>query len=212
MIISHHHQFIFIAIPKTGTHAIRFVLRQHLKESDEEQVGLFKQSTLEHRILSQIGHGHITALQAKEHLAYWNQYTSFSFVRNPYDRLVSFAHYFYGEHPVMQKHPTLHLKKLLLFPPNKKILWFKPQVDFLCNQENKLIVDIVGKVETIQEDYQEICSRLGLTAHPLSKVNTSSHQSFQHYYDEQLAEMTYQYYEQDFLTFQYAKDSWKAST
>lgn len=41
MIISPQHRFIFAAIPKTGTHAVRQALREHMGPQDLEQVGLF---------------------------------------------------------------------------------------------------------------------------------------------------------------------------
>jgi len=209
MIISHQHRFIFIAIPKTGTHAIRFALREHLGQQDEEQVGLFKQSTLHHPELAKLGHGHITAHQGKMYLPCWKEYFKFSFVRNPYARLVSFGHFFYSKHPVMQKLPTLHLKKLLLFPPEKKRLWFQPQTDFLYDQEGNLQVNFVGKVEELQGDYSQVCTKLHLPDTTLEKVNASSHRAFQQYFDEELAEMAFHYYQKDFIAFDYAEDSWK---
>ena len=41
MIVSHRHSFIFVAVPKTGTHAVRQALREQLGADDVEQVGLF---------------------------------------------------------------------------------------------------------------------------------------------------------------------------
>ena len=41
MIVSHRHRFIFAAVPKTGTHAVRQALREQMGEEDVEQVGLF---------------------------------------------------------------------------------------------------------------------------------------------------------------------------
>jgi hypothetical protein len=41
MIVSHSHRFIFAAVPKTGTHAVRQALREQLGDDDIEQVGLF---------------------------------------------------------------------------------------------------------------------------------------------------------------------------
>ena len=41
MIISAKNRFIFAAVPKTGTHAVRQALREHLGPDDLEQVGLF---------------------------------------------------------------------------------------------------------------------------------------------------------------------------
>ena len=43
MIISFEHEFVFAAVPKTGTHAVRQALRAHLGPNDIEQVGLFVQ-------------------------------------------------------------------------------------------------------------------------------------------------------------------------
>ena len=211
MIVSHSHQFIFIAIPKTGTHAIRFALREYLGEKDEEQVKLFSQSDLNNKALAQLRHGHITAMQAKTQLPSWKQYYKFGFVRNPYDRLVSFAHYFYGNHPVMQKAPNLHLKKLLLFPPEERMTWFRPQVDFLCNDEGTLLVDFVGKVESLQQDFNEVCRHIKLPLSNLKKINSSKHTIYSAYYDEELAELAYTYYQKDFKVFNYSQDSWKTN-
>lgn len=41
MIISHLHRFIFVAVPKTGTHSVRQALREQMGDDDLEQVGLF---------------------------------------------------------------------------------------------------------------------------------------------------------------------------
>ena len=41
MIVSHRHRFIFAAVPKTGTHAVRQALREQMGDEDLEQVGLF---------------------------------------------------------------------------------------------------------------------------------------------------------------------------
>ena len=41
MIVSHAHRYVFVPIPKTGTHAVRQALREHMGPDDIEQVGLF---------------------------------------------------------------------------------------------------------------------------------------------------------------------------
>ena len=46
MIVSLQHGFIFAAIPKTGTHAVRRAVREHMGPDDMEQVGLFVQRKL----------------------------------------------------------------------------------------------------------------------------------------------------------------------
>ena len=53
MIISHRHQFLFFAVPKTGTHAVREALREHMGDEDLEQAGLFVKKRQQIRLLRQ---------------------------------------------------------------------------------------------------------------------------------------------------------------
>lgn len=205
MIISHKHRYIFIAIPKTGTHAIRRALRKTMGDEDEEQVGLFEKSQLGHPALAALGHGHITAVQASTHLeeAVWKNYFKFAFVRNPFDRLVSYAYFFYGKEPLMKSHPTLHMKRMLLFPEKERTLWFRPQVDFVLDSYGALAIDFVGKTEKIQTDFDRVCDRIGLPYQKLERVNASAHDPYLRYYDEQLELLARKYYAKDFEQFDY---------
>ena len=63
MIISKLHRFIFVAIPKTGTHSVRQALREQMGPEDMEQVGLFVQKSLPIPDLAKIRHGHLTLSQ-----------------------------------------------------------------------------------------------------------------------------------------------------
>ena len=93
MIISHRHRFIFFAIPKTGTHSIRRALRPHLADTDLEQVGLFENRQFPYPELARLKHGHINVEQIRPALgeACFTEYFKFAFVRNPFDRYVSYC-------------------------------------------------------------------------------------------------------------------------
>ena len=41
---------------------------------------------------------------------------------------------------------------------------FIPQHKFICDDAGKVLVDFVGRVERMQEDYQYLADRLGITA------------------------------------------------
>ena len=86
MILSHHLKLLFIAVPKTGTHAIRMALREHMGEKDEEQVGLVysKKNSLK-KSIAQIGHGHIKCSEIKPVLddAMWQSYFKFCHCKKP---------------------------------------------------------------------------------------------------------------------------------
>ena len=112
MIISGLHKFIFVAIPKTGTHAVRQALRVHLGPQDQEQVGLFVQRKFSIPALAQIGHGHISLEQLRPHLKpeAWNSFFKFAFVRNPFDRFVSYCAFVTREGDAFQRDPKAGAK------------------------------------------------------------------------------------------------------
>jgi hypothetical protein len=68
MIVSHAHRYIFVPIPKTGTHAVRQALREHMGPGDIEQVGLFVSRKFPWPELAAIGHGHLGLGQVAPYL------------------------------------------------------------------------------------------------------------------------------------------------
>ena len=63
MIFSSSKKFIFFAVPKTGTHAVREVLRPLLTDADWEQQMLTGRMLSPVPELATIGHGHISYQQ-----------------------------------------------------------------------------------------------------------------------------------------------------
>ena len=64
MIVSHRHRFIFFAVPRTGTHAIRAAPRSFLGPDGCEQEGLMDRVRSPLPTLAHIRHGHITLRRA----------------------------------------------------------------------------------------------------------------------------------------------------
>jgi hypothetical protein len=206
VIISHRHRFIFFAVPKTGTHSVRQALRAHMGPEDQEQVGLFADKRLPYPSLAAIGHGHLAARQVRPVLGAdtFDAYFRFAFVRNPYDRFVSYCAFMARETGDFERHPLAFMKYVLReLRPFGHVL-FQPQASFLVGDDGRLAMDMVGRTEDMQASWEAICARIGIPATPLERANRSSHRPFWSYYDDELVAMVGRLYQQDLALFGYA--------
>jgi len=204
MIISFQHKFVFAAVPKTGTHAVRQALRAHLGPEDIEQVGLFVQKRFPIPELAAIQHGHISLQQLRPHLPadQYESFFKFAFVRNPFDRFVSYCSFmtrFRGEFLASPQRVMTHF---LQNPPRQHVL-FWPQHGFITDADGKLLTDYVGRVEGMQQSYDEIAQRIGIPSVELEKVNTSTRENYRNYYTPPLVDGVARLYARDLELFGY---------
>ncbi|MFC4821009.1 sulfotransferase family 2 domain-containing protein [Dokdonella ginsengisoli] len=208
MIISHRHRFVFVAIPKTGTHSVRQALRTILGPDDLEQVGLFVRKRFPFPELANVPHGHISAAQIRPVLGEetFAGYFKFAFVRNPFDRFVSYCAFVSRDTGDFERAPLAFMKYVIReLRPFDHIL-FRPQCEFLVDANGTLLMDYVGRTEEMQASYDTICARLGVASTPLERVNASSHRPYAAYYDEELVAMVAQLYRDDLALFNYRFD------
>lgn len=206
MIVSHAHRFIFAAIPKTGTHSVRRALRAHLDADDAEQVGLFVDKRFPWPELAQIRHGHLSLAQVRPFLGEeaFARYFKFAFVRNPFDRFVSYCAFVTRETGDFQRDPRAVMRRILFeLRPMQHIL-FQPQHRFLVDERGELLTDYVGRVEQMQASYDAICERIGISSQTLEQVNSSRRGGYRDYYDPMLVEGVTQLYRRDLDLFGYA--------
>ena len=204
MIISHSRRFVFVHIHKTAGESISTALLPFLGKGDlllgttaqgelanawyEWRHGLQKHSAAR-RIRRYLGEGR------------WEEYRTFSFVRDPADRVRSL--YFYFEKMLAERRRR-SLKNALLWLPgtdfrdpckwpgmqayletssfsefirhpqfSPAIFGARRQSDILCDGEGRMLVDEVGKFETLGEDFARIAGRLGLEGASLGHRNAS---------------------------------------
>lgn len=205
MIISHRHRYIFFAVPKTGTHAVRRALRVHLGEDDLEQVSMIVNKRFPFPALRHINHGHLAVGEIRPVLgeAVFAGYCKFAFVRNPFDRFVSYCAFIGRQGGHFQAAPQRFMKYVLdVLRPTGHLL-FRPQSDFLVDAHGDLAMDFIGRTETMQQDYDRIAMRLGFPGSALERVNATTHRPFVEYYDAALAAGVLQQYRRDFELFGY---------
>jgi len=206
MIVSHEHRFIFAAVPKTGTHSVRQALREHLSDGDVEQVGLFVNKRFPWEDLAAIRHGHLALRQVRPHLGEeaFAAYFKFAFVRNPFDRFVSYCAFMLRGGDVFERQPREAMRHFLFVDPPEQHVLFQPQASLLVDEDGvTLLADAVGHVEDMQGSYDTLCTRIGIASRTLDRVNGSRRGDYRQYYDQALIDGVAARYAQDLDLFGY---------
>lgn len=206
MIISHKYKFIFFAIPKTGTHSIRFALRPHLGEQDEEHVALFHQSKFDIEEFKNRANGHFSVQEIQPHLTkeVWDTYYKFTFVRNPWDRFVSAVIF---KNKKLQEVPQLvpqFIEKFLDKMNFTDNLFYKPQYDYLIDDNGKFEMDFVGKTEDMEQDYQKICKHLGIPIEQIDQRNSTKRKQYKDVLNDKTKQKIEEIYQNDIKHFSYS--------
>ena len=205
MIISKKHKFIFVAVPKTGTHSVRRALRKHMGPDDLEQVKLFIDKEFPIPELARLGHGHISLAQVRPFLGdeEFSTFFKFAFVRNPFDRFISYCAFMTRENGAFDRDPKAVMRHFLIQAPPVRHILFQPQHSFVCGPTGDLLSDEVGRVEEMQQSYEAICKRVGIPSEPLEQANASSRDKYRRYYDQQLIDGVRRLYARDLELFAY---------
>ena len=142
----------------------------------------------------------------------------FCFVRDPYDRLLSAYTYFarggwsgasaLGK-DLKRNYPTFEAFVLDWLTEENvyrcRELHFLPQTVFVYDEHQRLLVDFVGRFESIREDFERLARRLGkeVTLPHLNK--SSSHESCMQHYNSAMIDRVNAIYRTDFEAFDYPR-------
>ena len=164
------------------------------------------------------GHKTIVQYQLIFSLSEFSTYFKFTFVRNPWDRLVS-AFTFLKQGGLTEHDRAWAAKNLNSYPDFKSFVvnWvsvrniysyyhFIPQHEFLLDPKTHAIsVDFIGKFEALERDFEKICKRLDISA-SLSKQNRTigREAEYRTYYDPQTRNIVANVYQKDIELFGYA--------
>jgi chondroitin 4-sulfotransferase 11 len=196
MIISNQAKCIFVHIQKTGGASVEQLLRAN-------DAGI-EQNSLE-------GRRHISAVELRARVApeIWGAYFKFAFVRNPWDRLVSWYH-MCVQTPTANRFalyikdnaPTFDdfLKKTTTGMAERTT---RNQLDYVTDDQGEIIVDFIGRYEQLEDEFSRIKKRLSLDAE-LPHVNKSAHDDYRKYYTDETRDIVSKRFEKDIRHFGYA--------
>tara|TARA_R110000772_G_scaffold88958_6_gene184567 strand:+ start:6716 stop:7342 length:627 start_codon:yes stop_codon:yes gene_type:complete len=204
MIYSKKYNFLYIAVAKTATTLIEGFLYRNLKHkhlnhilvSSEEKLDLRKHSTMQE-----------IELKSPEVQKYWK----FAFARNPYSRVVSwFSYLTQGLND--QKSKEEHIKEYgadYLTGDFKDFCNFAPfwvfnnQFFHLCDKDENINIDFIGRFENLQEDFNIVCDKIGIPKQKLPHKNKSKHKHYTEYYDDETREIVAKKFAKDIGYFGY---------
>lgn len=140
---------LFIHVPRTNGNTVKMMYRDHIYYFS-----------------------HDTALQVRARLANHKYYAtwSFSFVRNPWERMIS-LYYYFRESRHEEMHTDLDWQRedfhTWLYTPymsKKGYEWTAKQcpVNMLCDLGGKLMVDHVFRFEDLRGSHDKIAQKLGI--------------------------------------------------
>lgn len=142
----------------------------------------------------------------------FDKYYKVMFVRNPYDRLVSFYHHMrqIGGHAegICDR---LTFREFALYPRLREVM--RPMADYIyC--EGKRIINFLGHYESLTESVYRLIDTLGFgdLTRPVkdnwlrySRLCNTEHEPYGQYYNDESKDSVYSQYEVDFKEFGYGR-------
>ena len=172
----------------------------------------------------ELDHVSIQYIQSRLPPQIYNNMFSFCFIRNPYARLVS--EYFWKrkdsdirfgidcrQMTFGQFIKTLQRKfRNILAQPQAEVSHYLPQYLYVCDENDKILVDFVAKYEDgLERGLEQALQKLGVTQVtpiklPKSNSTSSQRDHYSTYYTPELKNIVGTLYDKDFTIFGYSKE------
>ena len=197
--IDHERKIIFVHPPKCGGKSIEYCL------FERKPIG----ASADHRLLCEY-----KPLLGEN----FDQFKSFFFCRNPYDRLVST---YYGRKQILNTNvensitfkewimnqanpaswkyvtPPLHVKPGKYFAQRLQFDYVSlPHIDEVC-------VDFIGRFENYENDWKVFCHDILKEPIELPHLNKSKRKNYRKYYDDEMKKHVFKLWEKDLDVFKY---------
>lgn len=205
--ISHNNKCIYIHAPRTAGTSIETAFGAwHSAEAEKRlSVGcrvLPNNKCIQHyRIDELIAAGLLETSHAK-------RYFKFTFVRNPWDRMVSIYKWFmdYTNPGVDEFFPRRascfdeFLEMFFRYSGVGDTTHRYPQVSYLLS---KYGIDFIGRFENLQSDFDVVCDEIGMPRQELLHIGKTEHKPYWKYYTNDSLEFVLDRYKDDIETFGY---------
>lgn len=209
MIISQSKKFIFFACGKTGTTSLENILLKYhdddlLTPPIEKRLEVFRK---QHNRPFNPKHTRPALVREIAGEEIWSKYFKFVFVRNPWDWVLSNFFFNYPEQAGnMVKFDAEHVNAVW-----EVLKYYNQSIDsesyfqhtFVLDAQGVKLVDYVGRFESIQQDFNDICIQTGIKPERLPELNVTGHRHYRELYTDQAKDLVARYYAKDIQLFEY---------
>ena len=188
--ISHRYKCIFVEVPKTGSTSIKTIIGSPLKPHQNIwQIKYEMENYWTHyggvanRILQSIYLFLPRKRREEIGIRQFNSYFKFGFVRNPWDRTVS----------LYERREGLNMRDRMSF--EEFVNWIgyssstcihpvphRNQLDWFVDPHGNVVVDFIGKFESLQEDWAFVCKKTGIEKQLPHKNRNPREKHYTEYY------------------------------
>ncbi len=207
MILHRPPKFIFVHIPKTGGTSIECALVKHFTGRRVDQLRReraarlmvpARKSVLQHTKLA--GYAERFGIDLGD-------YFTFTFVRNPWDLVISEICYFRAHEKRTFNRGSVsdNIPRLV---SRGRPLWghdFGSQLRWIRDADGRVDMDYIGRFENLAEDFAEVCGRLGIGQIPLPhKLNVGrGRPHYSTFYDRHTRDLVAEHFAEDIEYFGY---------
>ena len=201
MLVSDSRKLVFVHIQKTGGVTVDELLWERVPD------------------LRTIRPRHEIAARGRQKLDAWDEYYKFAFVRNPWDRLVSWYSMVTAP-PKIPKHGNdlwqyvrdnsstfegfiLNCTDEIEVRKGVYSSFTLNQLDYLTDENDNLLVDFVGRVENFDEDLRKVFRRIGISLEAIPHKNRSNHRHYSTFYTPETEMIVRERFKRDIEYFGY---------